>query len=104
MTKLAITQIILGVLIVGSLISWAGWVSTGYLYAEGTVPGTDTRVIGVFGNPGRAILLETWQYIYFTLGLSVLGCGIAQYFKARRKKAAKGDRLERGAESKVVEV
>ena len=88
MKKLAIAQIVLGVLVVGSLIFWVSWVSAGYLYAEGTVPGTDIHV-GVFGNPGRAILRETWQYIYFTLGLSVLGCGIAQFVKAKGLKGAK---------------
>ena len=103
MKKLAIAQIALGILVVGSLVFWVGWVSTGYLYAEGTVSGRDLTV-GVFMNPGRATLLETWPLVYFALGLVVIGCGIAQYFKARRPKTAEEDRLERGAESKVVEV
>ena len=30
MKKLAIMQIVLGILVVGSLIYWGGWVSTGY--------------------------------------------------------------------------
>ena len=77
MKKLAIAQIVLGILVVGSLIFWAGWVSTGYLYAEGTVPGTDTHVI-VFGNPGHVPLLEAWPFIYFSLGILVFGCGIAK--------------------------
>ncbi len=67
MKKLAIAQIVLGVLVVGSLIYWGEWLSTGYLYAEGTVPGTDIHV-GVFGNPGRVPLLEIWPFIYFSLG------------------------------------
>lgn len=85
MKKLAIAQIVLGMLVVGSLIFWAGWVSNGYLYGEGTVPGTDTHVMGVFGNPGRVPLLEIWPLIYLSLGLVVLGCGIAQYLTARRQ-------------------
>ena len=90
MKKLAFTQIVLGMLVVGSLIFWAGWVSTGYLYAEGTVPGTDTHVIGVFGNPGRVPLLEIWPFIYFSLGIIVFGFGIAQYLNARRQDAGIG--------------
>ena len=103
MKKLAIAQMVLGVLVVGSLIFWVGWVSTGYLYAEGTVPGTDIHV-GVFGNPGRATLLDTWPLVYFAPGLAVIGCGIAQYFKARRQAAGKGDELESGDDSGVVKV
>jgi len=102
MKKLAIAQIVLGVLVVGSLLFWAGWVSTGYLYAEGTVPGTDIHV-GVFGNPGRATLFfETWPLLYFALGLSVLGCGIAQYVKAKRHAAGKRDKLQSSIENRAV--
>jgi len=89
MKKLAIAQMVLGMLVIGSLIFWAVWVSTGYLYAEGTVPGTDT-VIGVFGNPGRVPLLEIWPLIYVSLGLVVLGCGLAQYLTARRQAGGIG--------------
>jgi len=89
MKKLAIAQIVLGMLVVGSLIFWAGWVSTGYLYAEGTIPGTDIHT-GVFENPGRVPLLEIWPLIYFSLGLVVLGCGIAQYLTARRQAGGIG--------------
>ena len=90
MKKLAIAQIVMGILVVSSLIFWAGWVSTGYLYAEGIVPGTDTHVIGVFGNPGRVPLLEIWPLIYLSLGLVVLGFGIAQYLNARRQAVGIG--------------
>ena len=85
MKKLAIAQIILGVLVVGSVIYWMGWLSTGYLYAEGAVPGTDI-LWGVHSNPGRATLFfETWPFIYFSLGVVVFGFGIAQYLNARRQ-------------------
>ena len=59
--------------------------SNDYLYGEGTVPGTDTHVIGVFGNPGRVPLLEIWPFVYFSLGIVVFGFGIAQYLNARRQ-------------------
>ena len=104
MNKLAIAQIVVGILVVGSLIYWIGWLSTGYLYAEGTVPGTDIHV-GVFSNPGRATLFcKTWPLLYFTQGLAVLGCGISQYFKARRQSAVKGNKPESGDENTVVKV
>jgi len=90
MKRLAIAQIVLGMLVVGSLIFWAGWVSTGYLYAEGTLPGTDTHVIGVFGNPGRVPLLEIWLLVYLFLGIVVFGFGIAQYLNTRRQAVGIG--------------
>jgi len=93
MKKLAIVQIILGMLVGGSLIFWAVWVSTGYLYAEGTVPGTDTHVIGVFGNPGRVPLLKSWMLIYFSLGMAVLGYGIAQYLTERHQATGTGEEM-----------
>ena len=103
MKKLAIAQIVMGILVVGSLIFWVGWVSTGYLYAEGMVSGSDFTV-GVFMNPGRATLLETWPLVYFALGLVVIGCGIAQFIKARYKTTGRWDKLESGDENRVVKV
>ncbi len=103
MTKLAITQIVLGILVVGSLVFWMVWVQTGYHDAFGVDPDGNIR-IRILGLTKQNPLEPAWMVTYFMLGLSVLGSGIAQYFKARRKKTAKGDRLERGAESKVVEV
>ena len=90
MKKLALTQIVPGALVVGSLVYWMGWLSTGYLYAEGTVPGTDIHV-GVHSQPGRATLFfETWPFIYFSLGIVVFGFGIAQYLNARRQAVGIG--------------
>lgn len=79
MRKLAVVQIILGLLIIGSLIYWEGWLSNGYHNLEGTAP--DGMVIIVSPmlrlNPG----LIVWELLYPALGLTVLGCGIARYFK-----------------------
>jgi len=80
--KLAITQMTLGLLIIGSLFAFAVWIEPGFYHVEilneaGIVTG------GAFFNPGRNIPMRTWQAIYLVLGLSVLGCGIAQYLKAR---------------------
>ncbi len=38
MKKLAVIQIILGVLIIGSLVYWVGWLSGGYHIREGITP------------------------------------------------------------------
>jgi len=101
--KSAIAQIVLGILVVGSLIFWAGWVSTGYLYAEGTLPGIDTHIMGVFGNPGHVPLLEAWPFIYFSLGILVFGCGIAQYLNARLQAVGIG-RLAWGIRLAITQI
>ena len=93
MKKLAIAQIVLGILVVGSLVFWIGWVQTGYHDAFGVDPDGNIRfrILGLLKpNP----LMGVWVVIYFMLGLSVFGCGIAQYFKARRSKTAEEDKLE----------
>ena len=103
MTKLAIAQIVLGVLIVGSIFAWMVWISPDYHIREGIIPGSDTviRSIGLIKpNP----LLGAWAVVYLILGLSVFGCGIAQYFKARQQTISKGDKLESGDENRVVKV
>ena len=42
-------------------------------------------VTEIFRNPGRNIPMMSWMALYLVLGLAVLGCGIAQYLKARVK-------------------
>lgn len=87
MKKLAIVQIILGTLVVGSLIYWIGWISSGYHIREGISPD------GIFiirelpmlaPNPA----LYVWSMLYPALGLAILGCGIAQYFETDKKYLA----------------
>ncbi len=88
MTKLAIAQIVLGILVVGSLFAWMVWISLGYHIREGIIPGSDTviRSIGLIKpNP----LLDVWAVVYPILGLSVFGCGIAQFVKVKGLKGAK---------------
>ena len=85
--KLAITQVILGILIVGSLVWFIGWVEPDY--------GSHTRLIGgaeveFHPLPGWIVRLISWKAVSFVLGLSVLGCGIAQFVKARGLKEVKG--------------
>lgn len=86
MNKLAIIQIILGALVVGSLIYWMGWLSSGYHIREGIAP--DGTIIRSFPllipNPA----LDVWSIHYPALGLADLGCGIAQYFRTGRKRLA----------------
>jgi len=100
--KLAIAQIILGILVVSSLIYWVIWVSTGYLIHEGT--GDDGTIRRILGLTKQNPLAPSWMVVYFVLGLSVIGCGIAQFVKARHKTTGKGDRLESGGENRVVKV
>jgi hypothetical protein len=78
MKKLAIAQIILGLLIIGSLIYWGDCLVSGYHIREGIAPdGTIIRSSPLL-KPNPA--LDIWSILYPTLGLAVLGCGIAQYF------------------------
>ena len=95
MKKLAIAQIVLGILVVGSLFAWMVWLSTGYHQYEGIVPGSDTviRILGLLKpNP----LMDAWMVVYLVLGLAVLGCGIAQFVRAKRQATDIADEPERG--------
>ena len=103
MKKLTFTQIILGMLVVGSLIYWMVWLSTGYYHSVGTDPDGNI-ILHVMGLPKPNPFMEVWAVVYLMLGLSVLGCGIAQYFKARRQSAGIGDKPESGDENTVVKV
>ena len=84
MKKLAIAQIILGALVVGSMIYWMGWLSSGYHIWEGITPdGTTIRSLPlIVPNPA----LNVWSILYPVLGLAVLGCGIAQYIRTGSKR------------------
>ncbi len=84
MKKLATVQIILGALVVGSLIYWIGWISSGYHIREAILPdGYTVRELGLLPlNPS----LYVWSMLYPALGLAVLGCGIAQYFGTSGKR------------------
>jgi len=82
--KLAIAQMTLGLLIIGSLFAFAVWIEPGFyrmpiLNEAGIVTGV------AFFNPGRNISMMSWMTVYLALGLAVLGCGITQYLKARAK-------------------
>ncbi len=81
MKKLAIAQIVLGILVVGSLVFWMGWVEPGYHDAFGVDPDGNIR-IRILGLVAPNPLVDAWAVIYLVLGLSVLGCGIAQYLNA----------------------
>ncbi len=102
MKKLAIAQIVLGVLVVGSLYAWMVWVSTGYHAHEGILPdGTILRISGLLKpNP----LMDAWSVVYSVLGLSVFGCGLAQLVKTRYKTASKAAELESSYEDREVKV
>ena len=65
--KLAIAQMVLGAIIVGN------WLTLGSPWT------------GVLNWPGGAwrVLTMPWFTIFLVLGLAVLGCGIAQFLKAR---------------------
>jgi len=81
--KLAIAQIVLGVFILASLFGFATWVEPGFTHIRiPSAEGGDV-ITDIFLNPGRNIPMIIWTSVYLLLGLSVLGCGIAQYLKAR---------------------
>jgi predicted phage tail protein len=103
MKKLAIAQIVLGILVIGSLIYWVSWVSTGYHIHEGIFP-SDNSTIRIMGLLKPNPLMDAWTIVYFMLGLSVLGCGITQYFKARRQARSIRDEPESGDDDGMVEV
>ena len=84
--KLAVTQIILGILVVGSLVWFIGWVE--YDYGSFTILREGVEVV-IHPLPGWLIRLISWKAVSFVLGLSVLVCGIAQFVKARGLKGAK---------------
>ena len=79
----------LGVLVVGSLVFWMGWVSPGYHDAFGVDPDGNIR-IRILGLIAPRPLIGVWAGIYFMLGLSVLGSGIAQHLSARRQAVGRG--------------
>ena len=100
--KLAIAQIVLGILVVGSLIYWGEWLSTGYYNSVGTDP--DGNIIRVLGLHKPNPLMAVWTVVYLMLSLAVPGCGIAQFVKARRQANSKRGKLESGDENSVVRV
>ncbi len=66
--KLAIAQMVLGVIIVGNYIA--------------SVVSFAARVCSI---GGFRIIYFPWINVCFWLGLAVLGCGVAQFLKARRR-------------------
>ena len=86
MKKLAVTQMVLGALAVASLVGFVIWVEPHFYHVLiPPVEGSDIGY-GMFFNPGRNISMRTWQTVYLALGISVIGCGVVQYRKARRLK------------------
>ena len=86
MRKLAIAQIVLGVLIIGALVWFIGWVEYGYgSFIETVENPAGGGMVEVEMNhvPGWFVKMITWKAAGFMLGLSVLGCGLAQWFRAR---------------------
>jgi len=81
-TVLTIIQVILGVLIVASLVVFIVWAEPHFeSYTKFIENGT--REVVVQKDPNWIVLQVSWKAVSFLLGLSVLGCGIAQYLKAR---------------------
>lgn len=78
---MAIAQIVLGALIVGSLVWFIGWVEYDYGSYTKLIRGIEVEFHAL---PGWIMQLISWKVTSFLLGLSVLGCSIAQFVKARR--------------------
>ena len=84
--KLAIAQIVLGVFILASLFGFAAWVEPSFTHIRiPSAEGGDV-ITKIFLNPGRNIPMRSWMVVYLVLGLSVLGCGIAQFVKVKGLK------------------
>ena len=83
--KLAIAQMVLGVLILASLFWFGAWVEPSFTHIRIPPAEGSSVVTEIFRNPGRNIPMMSWIALYLVLGLAVLGCGIAQYLKARVK-------------------
>ena len=79
--RLAITQITLGVLIIGSLVWFIGWVEPDYGSFTILREGIEVEMLPL---PGWIVRMISWKAASFVLGLSVLGCGIAQFLKVKR--------------------
>ena len=86
--RFAITQIVLGVVIVGSLVWFMGWVELDY--GSYTKLYKDVEVV-IHPLPGWIMRLISWKVVSFVLGLAVLGCGTAQFIKARGVGSEKAD-------------
>ncbi len=83
---LAITQSVLGVLIVGSLVWFIGWVEPDYGSVTRLIEGVEVEIRPL---PGWIMRLISWKAASFVLGFSVLSLGIAQLVKAKGLKGAK---------------
>jgi len=82
--KLAVVQMVLGAFIVASLFWFTAWVEPGFTHIQ-IPPTEDSNIVtDIFLNPGRNIPMRSWMLVYLVLGISVLGCGIAQFVKAKR--------------------
>ena len=80
--KLAILQVIAGILIIGLLVWFIGWVEPDN--------GSITRVfegieVELYPPTGWNALLLTWKVSSFILGVAVLSCGVIQYLRERRQ-------------------
>jgi hypothetical protein len=82
--KLAIVQIILGLLVIGSFFAFNSWIYDGYYTYEGTIPGSDITV-RMLQKPHPFIPgnIEVWQFVLLGLGVIVVVLGIIQFIKSR---------------------
>ena len=79
--NLAIAQIVLGVLIVGSLVWFIGWVEWDYGALTIIREGVELEARP---STGWMVRMVTWKVISFLLSLAILGIGVVQYSKVRR--------------------
>jgi hypothetical protein len=78
--KLAITQIILGVLIIGSLVWFVGWVEPDSGSFVKLVEGYEVELLPL---PGWITQVIFWKAVSFVIGVAILGCGITQCLRAK---------------------
>ena len=86
MRKLAIAQIVLGVLIIGALVWFIGWVEYDYGAFTELVEdpaGGGTVEVEMNNVAGWVVQMTAWKVVGFVLGLSIVGFGLAQWARAR---------------------
>ena len=82
--KLAIVQIVLGLLVIGSYFAFNGWIYDGYYTYEGIIPGSDITVrMSQNPQPFMSGTVEVWQFVLLGLGVIVAVFGIIQFIKSR---------------------
>jgi hypothetical protein len=78
--KLAVTQIVLGIIIIGLMVWYIGWVEPETASFIRDIEGYDVELLPLSAWATGVIV---WKAVSFLLGLAILACGVVQYKQAR---------------------